>query len=156
MTATMRNYYYMMEIERTASIDEIKKAYHRLMFKYHPDRCKDSDATEMARFINEMYITLKDPVARRDYDRKLEESVEEETTPEFKANEEEYSFVRIWATTMYPPNYPFMVGTIMNEFKTGNVKGALNLSKEWVMYFVITGAASATFSLFVKTILSQI
>ena len=34
----MKNYYEVLGISKTASADEIKKAYRNLAFKYHPDR----------------------------------------------------------------------------------------------------------------------
>jgi len=57
--------YKSLEIETTATNDEIKKAYRRMAMKYHPDKVNDlgddvkKSATEKFRSINEAYETLK-------------------------------------------------------------------------------------------------
>ena len=39
-----KDYYKALEIERTASQDEVRKAYRKLARKYHPDVSKEADA----------------------------------------------------------------------------------------------------------------
>lgn len=63
-----KDYYATLEVERTASDDEIKKAYRRLARKYHPDVSKEPKAEERFKEIGEAYETLKDPQKRRAYD----------------------------------------------------------------------------------------
>ena len=41
-----RDYYEVLEVERSASEGELKKAYRRLAMKYHPDRNPDSSEAE--------------------------------------------------------------------------------------------------------------
>ncbi len=64
-----RDYYEILGIERSASDDEIKKAYRRLAMKHHPDRNKD-DAAAPKRFkeAKEAYEVLSDPNKRAAYD----------------------------------------------------------------------------------------
>lgn len=66
--ATKRDYYEVLGVERTASDDEIKRAFKRLAIKYHPDRNKEADAGEKFREINEAYQVLSDPQKRQAYD----------------------------------------------------------------------------------------
>ncbi|MHC1626205.1 MAG: molecular chaperone DnaJ [Methanoculleaceae archaeon] len=64
-----RDYYEILGVPRTASEKEIKKAFRTLARKYHPDVCKDPDAEERFKEINEAYSVLSDPQKRAQYDR---------------------------------------------------------------------------------------
>jgi len=65
-----RDYYEVLGVSKTASADEIKKAYRRLAMKHHPDRNKD-DATAEEKFkeAKEAYEVLSDDDKRGTYDR---------------------------------------------------------------------------------------
>jgi molecular chaperone DnaJ len=68
--ATPRDYYELLGVARTATEDEIKKAYRKLALKYHPDKNPGDKAAE-AHFkeINEAYSVLSDAEKRPAYDR---------------------------------------------------------------------------------------
>jgi molecular chaperone DnaJ len=67
--AVKRDYYEVLGVSRTASQDEIKKAFRRLARQYHPDVNKESGADAMFKEVNEANEVLSDPEKRAMYDR---------------------------------------------------------------------------------------
>jgi curved DNA-binding protein CbpA len=64
-----RDYYEILGIEPDASAEEVKRAYHRLAFQYHPDRNRKSqESHKKMEEINEAYAALSAPIRRREYD----------------------------------------------------------------------------------------
>ncbi len=65
-----KDYYKILELDRSASDADIKKAYRRLAMKFHPDRNpgKEKEATERFKELNEAYSVLGDPDKRQQYD----------------------------------------------------------------------------------------
>ena len=63
-----RDYYEILGLQKSASEDEIKKAYRRMAKKYHPDVNKDDDADLKFKEVNEANEVLGDPDKRKKYD----------------------------------------------------------------------------------------
>ncbi|MFQ5992323.1 MAG: DnaJ domain-containing protein [Nitrospiraceae bacterium] len=69
---TTANFFQTLGVSRDASDEEIKKAYRKLVFQYHPDRNPDSKtAEEKIREINAAYEVIGDPESRKTYERLL-------------------------------------------------------------------------------------
>ena len=68
--AEKKDYYEVLGVEKTATDDELKKAYRRLAKKYHPDANPDNKEEAEAKFkeVNEAYEVLSNPQKRKMYD----------------------------------------------------------------------------------------
>lgn len=72
-----KDFYQVLGVSNTASVDEIKRAYRKLAQKFHPDANPgDSSAEERFKQISEAYGVLSDPGQKKEYDelRRLVES----------------------------------------------------------------------------------
>ena len=64
-----KDFYKILGVEKTADSKQIKEAYRRLAFEFHPDRNKgDLGAVEKMKELNEAYAVLSDPEKRMRYD----------------------------------------------------------------------------------------
>lgn len=68
MAVKFQDYYETLGVSRTASQEEIRRAYRKLARKYHPDVNKSKDAGEKFKQINEAHEVLKDPEKRKKYE----------------------------------------------------------------------------------------
>ena len=67
--AIKRDYYEVLGIARNASHEEVRKAFRKLAFEFHPDRNHEPGASDKFKEINEAYEILSDADKRASYDR---------------------------------------------------------------------------------------
>ena len=86
----MMDYYEILGVEHDASDEQIKKAYHIMLKRYHPDNYKDDSEWARKRIyqLNEAYEILKDPIQRKQYDEKYIQKSSFTETPEENKKEE--------------------------------------------------------------------
>ena len=63
------DYYDVLGVERSATEEDIRRAFRKLAMEWHPDRNKEKDAEERFKTVNEAYQVLIDPAKRQQYDR---------------------------------------------------------------------------------------
>lgn len=66
--ADQKDFYQTLGITKSASADEIKKAYRKLALQYHPDRNKGKDAEGKFKEVTKAYEVLSDPQKKQTYD----------------------------------------------------------------------------------------
>lgn len=68
MSVKYQDYYKILEVDKSASQEEIQKSFRKLARTYHPDLNKSAQAEERFKQINEAYEVLGDPEKRKQYD----------------------------------------------------------------------------------------
>lgn len=66
--ASKKDFYEVLGVPKTASAEDLKKAYRKLALEWHPDRNKAANANEKFKEINEAYAVLSDTKKRATYD----------------------------------------------------------------------------------------
>lgn len=102
------DYYQILNINVTASPEEIKRAYRRMSGKYHPDNAGEK-ARDMFDKVQEAYVVLSDEEKRAAYDRILNGKTENAQEKDFKKQEK--------AENNYRDLSAFYRGAYQNSFE---------------------------------------
>ncbi|MEO0867307.1 MAG: DnaJ domain-containing protein [Cyanobacteria bacterium J06642_11] len=118
------NHYQILELHESASQADIKRAYHRLAKKHHPDsRSEGSGDHERISEINAAYEVLGDPAARKRYDfqrggdrSQRASDISDHYQKRRKARKKEDDSLTSWIRSVYNP-IDRLIGKIMNPLK---------------------------------------
>jgi curved DNA-binding protein CbpA len=80
------NLYEILDVEKTCTNDDLKRSYRKIAVKVHPDRCKDSRATEAFQKVSHAYQVLSDEGKRRNYDLYGDEKAQPQTRYTYEHN----------------------------------------------------------------------
>jgi molecular chaperone DnaJ len=69
MANKKRDYYEVLQVSKSATQDDIKRAFRKLAMQYHPDRNKEPGAEDKFKEVNEAYEVLSDDKKKSIYDR---------------------------------------------------------------------------------------
>lgn len=125
-TAKGQTFYQVLCVVETATADQIKSAYRRLSLQWHPDRCKEEDATDKFMEINEAHDVLRDPMKRKRYDVGL--SFERESAQQAEQSKQADALPWHWnmrgcrrSNPIGPQHYraPFRCGVVVVEGQQG-------------------------------------
>lgn len=113
------DYYDILGVSHEAKEDEIKRAFHKLALKYHPDRNKLPDAEEKFKEASEAYAVLSDPEKRKQYDARGFDGINQQYKQEDIFNQTKFRdvftefgfnpddiFSRIFGTFGFPQEQP--------------------------------------------------
>ena len=150
-----KDYYLILGIKPPITGKELKTAYRKQCFEWHPDKNPDSDTTEMMQDIIEAYIFLKDDVGRERYDETYFKFKKYQRGKEFQAsdtNQKESSQEK-----QYKYDYPHSDETLkkwMDNAKEQAKKMKLEVIDEFKG--AVTESGKSIFNYFLYTFLPMI
>lgn len=140
-----QDYYHILNISSDADDDEIKNSYKEQAIKWHPDKNTGTDTTERMQIINEAFLILHDPEARKKYDfeykkyNAFQKSKEKETSFSDHEYIVEDELLKKWMENARKQAVNLAMQTLRDFKETGiaGFKGAANQGGGLLIGFII-------------------
>lgn len=120
----MKDYYRILEVSTTATLDEIKKSYRRLVLKYHPDRNPGNKVAEdVFKKVVEAYEVLSNEELRRNYLHNINRKKQKSFADQRTATKKVLSYLnryKYWAAFISIILFLAIISTSGNIFFKGN------------------------------------
>lgn len=100
----MKDYYSVLGVPRSASIEEVHASYRRHALRHHPDRNPEVSDTSRFREIQEAYEVIGQPDRRRDYDQRLDHEEARGEPRRSVRREHETTGSRVWRSEFQRPH----------------------------------------------------
>jgi curved DNA-binding protein CbpA len=138
MKVLNKNYYNILNVSRTASFSEIKKAYRKLAKEFHPDRNPEVNNSLKIQEINEAYQVLSDPTKRL----KLNTSLQNQGPKSFRLVGWEYDLFR--AQTFFLADKQFFLNQEVDKGRQETISQLLEILRKdhsnfWIPFNIATG-----------------
>lgn len=126
----MKDYYTILQVNRSSTEEEIRKNYRKLAMQHHPDRNPDNPrAEEIFIEITEAYGVLADPEKRRKYDR-FQTSGRTGFPGADNSGEFSYSQEDIFRDLFRDPRFQQLFQGLLHEFKRSGFRSSSNFVKK--------------------------
>jgi DnaJ-class molecular chaperone len=126
----MKDYYTILQVNKSSSEEEIRKSYRKMAMQHHPDRNPDNPHAEKIFIeITEAYGVLTDPVKRRKYDR-LQAGGKTGFSCAGNASEFSYSQEDIFRDLFKDPRFQQMFQGLLHEFRRSGFRSSSNFVKK--------------------------
>jgi len=128
------DYYALLGIGRKATADEIKRAYRKLVFRYHPDRNpNDQGAADKLKAVLEAYAVLSDEAQRAQYDNATWSAFESDGGENNGQKEDRFTFSHQFKQKLEPePHCPSCSAVGMSHITSRKAGGASARGKQFV------------------------
>lgn len=118
------DYYKILAITSTSTVEEIKKAYRQQSLKWHPDKNPGVDTTQKMLDINAAFYILKDPIKKQRYDKEYHLFYDLNNDADYSHN----------ASKQHYRTYRFYDAQVNDDIKEANLY-AKNLVDEFIRQF---------------------
>lgn len=129
------DFYRILNVSKSASQEEIKRAYRKLSRKYHPDNA-GADARDMFEKVQQAYAVLSDEEKRRAYDRKLEGNIKRHPEAGKKERQENnYGDLAAFFGGKYKNSFEQFFGAAPGKQKEDTGQNPVNTDKLFESFF---------------------